>query len=657
MSLIRQVWLLLAGVLVFALGLSIGTCGWVAQQAALAQVQARNDDGAMLLALALSQQAGDVPRMQRVASMLFDTGRYSRLRVVAADGTVWFERDMPEQPGHAPRWFAQGLSLDARPGTAHVNTGSWQPLGGVELSSHTAWATDALWAGGVALAGWTALVATALSVLSWYLVRSWQRPLRALQAQARALDERRFILAAEPKVPELRQLTRSMNTMVQRLQAVFVTQAEQLEELRERAHTDVVTGLANRRLFIGQLNAALRMGSKRGAGLLIVRVRDLQAMNRRIGHDGTDRLLAALGEVLQTYPRRVLGARTGRLNGSDFALFLPAAGMARDSARSLVDALQAALATVDQGAELVIGGADDLGACTGGDALARADMALARAEERGAFAIELAHGGLTALPAAVGEAKWHERLSQALASGQHRLSEFPMVDAAGRLLQLECSLRLRWPDTQAFQPASSWLAMALRCRLAPQVDQTALTLALAAISRDGLPRCVNVAAASLASPGFVSTVAQLLAAAPQQATHLSIDLREAAALRHGTRLRQASASWRGLGAKLGLEHAGTHLRELPLLHALGIDYIKIDASFVQDVARDAQVREFARGLASLLRGMNIQVLAEGVESVDDLATLWQLGFDGATGPALRADASKRATPAVAGHDLISDALA
>jgi predicted signal transduction protein with EAL and GGDEF domain len=636
MSLIRQVWLLLAAVLLFALGLGIGSCTWVAHRAAVAQLQARNDDGALLLALALSQQAGDAQRGQRVASTLFDTGHYSRLRVVSGDGSIWFERDMPEQAGHAPPWFERGLAIDARPGTAPITAGSLQPLGHVELSSHSAWAVDALWAASVTLAQWMALLAAAAAVLSWCVVRSWQRPLEALQAQARALDERRFILAAEPKVPELRRLTRSMNTMVQRLQAVFVANAEQLEELRERAHTDSVTGLAQRRLFVGQLNAALRMGGKGGAGLLIVRVLDLAAMNRRIGHDGTDRLLAALSEVLQTYPRRVLGARTGRLNGSDFALFLPADGMAGDSARSLVDALRAALATVDLGAELVIGGADELGGCTGSDALARADAALARAEERGGFAIEMASAGSSVQPPpAVGQAEWHQRLSQALRDGHCLLFESPMVDADDRVLHLQCSLRLRWPGTVAFQPAAHWSAMALRCRLTPQVDRTALALALAAIARDGMPRCLTIAAASLASAGFISAVAEQLAAAPQQAARLSIDLHEGAALRHGALLRQASASWRRFGVKLGLDHAGVHSHDLPLAHALGIDYIKIDASLVQDAAQDAQVREFARGLASLLRGMGIRLLAEGVATAGDLATLWQLGFDGAAGPAVR----------------------
>ena len=75
--------------------------------------------------------------------------------------------------------------------------------------------------------------------------------------------------------------------------------------------------------------------------------------------------------------------------------------------------------------------------------------------------------------------------------------------------------------------------------------------------------------------------------------------------------------------------------ELSNLHTLGVDYIKIDGAFVQGVASRPEVQDLVRGLVALLRGMQVQILAEGVQDEADLAALWALGFDGATGPALR----------------------
>lgn len=149
------------------------------------------------------------------------------------------------------------------------------------------------------------------------------------------------------------------------------------------------TGVLRRQPFIAQLNAELRSNA-RGSGLLLVRLRRLAAMNQRLGPAGTDRLLTALAQVLQRYPRRVKGALTGRLNGGDFALYLPAAGLCQETAHSLLQALRGALATVDPQAELAIGALELPPGCSASAALARCDGALVQAESKGAFALSLA---------------------------------------------------------------------------------------------------------------------------------------------------------------------------------------------------------------------------------------------------------------------------
>ena len=632
MSLIRQVWLMLLGVLVLALVGSVATHTLVARQALQTQLQVRNDDGAMMLALALSQQQGDAARMQLVAAAQFDTGHYRRLRLLGPDGGLIFERELPERTGAAPRWFARLLPVSAPPGVAPVSDG-WRSVGTVQLSSQADWALDALWAGSLGMAGWLALLGLVAAALAALAVRSWRRPLDATVAQAQALQEQHFVIADEPRVPELRRLTRSMNSLVRRLQAVFEHQAAALETARKQAHADAVTGLPQRRHFVAQMEHALRAENHRGAGLLLVRLRQLDAMNRRIGREAADRLLAALAQVLQSYPRHVKGALTGRLNGADFALYLPAAGMAEESARSLLEALRAALATVDHEADLAVGAAELPLPCSAAAALALADGALAQAESAGAFAMAIAPAARADLQIR-GEGDWQGRLTAALRFGRVRLMEYEVRDADGALLHLDCPMHLQLDPDGAFEPATHWLAMAVRCRLVDQVDLSAVDLALQAIAKDGRPRCVNVAAASLTGSRFVSDLQQHLDAAPQAAAKLWIDVAEAAALQP-RRLREAITAWQRRGVRVGLEHAGTRLRELSNLHALGLDYIKIDGAFVQGVAAQPEVRELARGLVALLRGMQVQVLAEAVQDDADLAALWALGFDGATGPALR----------------------
>ena len=236
-----------------------------------------------------------------------------------------------------------------------------------------------------------------------------------------------------------------------------------------------------------------------------------------------------------------------------------------------------------------------------------------------------------------GERQWHARITQALQAQRLELARFEVRDASGVLLHLDCPMRMQYEPDGPFHPAAHWLAMAVRCRLIAQVDLAGVALALAAMQHDGLPRCVNVAAASLASPGFIAEVQQQLQGAAAGSVRLWIDLAEGSVLQ-AKRVREAAALWRPLGVRLGLEHAGARLRELPRLHALGVDYIKIDGAFVQGAATVPAVRELARGLVTLLRGMDVQILAESVDDEADLAVLWALGFDGATGPAVQRQA-------------------
>lgn len=632
MTLIRQVWLMLFGVLLFAWTGSVVTHTLMARQSLRAQMQVRNADGAMMLALALSQQKGDESLMKLLAEAQFDTGHYRLLRLLRDDGSVLFERQASAQALAAPAWFARALPIEAEPREASLSNG-WRAIGRVQLASHASWAVDELWAGCLRMAGWLAVLGAVAALLVALAVRGWRRPLDAAVAQAQALEESRFVVAEEPRVPELQRLTRSMNSLVQRLQGVFERQASQLEELRTQAHLDSVTGLLKRGQFTSQLSAALGAERQRGAGLLLIRLRGLEAMNRRIGHDSTDRLLAALAQVLQSYPRHVKGALAGRLNGSDFALYLPASGMAVETAGSLVEALRAALATVDQGAELVIGGTELPQAMGAPAALSIADAALAQAEGSGAFAVEV-EPGPPADGRVLGEQQWHERITDALQAGRIELAEYALRGPQGELLHLECPARLQLEAAGSFEPAAQWLAMAARCRLVHRLDLAVLQLALEAIRRDGLPRCINMAAASLAASGFVYEVQRCLEAAPTESARLCIDFVEVAALQP-QRLREAGRLWRRSGVRIGLEHAGANLRELARLHTLGVDYVKIDGAFVQGAASTPAVRELARGLVTLLRGMDLQVLAEAVADETDLAALWALGFDGATGPAVQ----------------------
>ena len=631
MSLTRQAALLLVAALWLAILGSLGVHALGMQEALRLQQEVRNRDDASLLALALSQQGGDETLLQTVAAATFDLGHYRRLTLRGADGRVWFDLQAGQRLARAPQWLVAALPIEAAPGTAEVTDG-WRPLGRLELSAHSAWAHESLWSTLQRTALLLAVLGALAAAAGMAALRAWQRPLDVTVDQARALEEGRFILAAEPRVPELRRLTRAMNSMVRRLQQWFDAQAAQVDALQRQALTDPVTGLPNRRQFMGRLEAD-RQGAHRLGALLIVRVQDLLCLNQRLGHEGADRVLTAIGDVLLNYPNQVDGAFVGRLNGSDFALTLPVSGLADETAASLMRALRASPAGQVGELRLVIGGVDGMTGLPLPALLASADAALAQAEASGAFAVEVQRA---AADSAVqgGAHAWRLRIEQALDEGRAQLAERPVLDRAGRLLHLSCPLRLQLDAGGEYLAARHWLALAGRSRLLPRADLRAIELALRAIGRDGRPRSVHVAAASLAEVGFIDQVRSLLQQHAAPARQLLLEVTEPGSEPLVRGLREAVDAWRASGARVGIEDAGGTLQGRHWLQSLALHQVRIGGRALAGLADDQAVGQYARSLAALVHGLGLQIVAADVDDPADLAAIWQIGFDGASGAAV-----------------------
>nr|ALV86467.1 hypothetical protein [uncultured bacterium 19] len=630
MSLMRQTGWLLVAVLLLALCGAVGVNLFSMRATLETQLRVKNSDNAQSLALALSQQRGDAQLMALLMTAQFDTGFYRRIRLVNADGGVGFERVADTTASAAPAWFVAAWPIESAPGVAQVSDG-WRAVGKVELVSQIAYAHDELWRGSVRAAALLAAIGAAGLLLAAAGVRRIRRPLDATVAQAQALEDGRYVLVDEPRVPELRRVARAMNGMVQRVQSLFEAQATQVETLRRQAHEDPLTGLAHRGHFLQRLTALLDGEDGAAAGtLVLVRVSDIAGLNRTLGHAGTDNALRALADVLRNHA----AGMAGRLNGADFALALVEPASAADIAGTLCRRLQYALQPLGAMLAVHVGAIDWRSGAAAGALLAQADLALARAEGGPAFSAQI---GAMATGEAMdhdggGEHRWHQQLSSAIAERRTRLVNYPVVTRDGALWQLECPLRVQRTPGAGYETAAQWLPMAARNRLLPQLDLHAVQLALAAIDADGVPRGINLALASLADGAFTTQLRRLLVDAPRASRLLGLEVGEGAAAEEFTLLQSFAALVRPLGVRFGLEHAGHRLHRVERLYELGLDYVKLDASLVRGVAADAAARRFVQSSVTLLHALAVSVCAEGIDDALDAQALWTCGVDAVTGP-------------------------
>lgn len=631
MSLIRQVWLLIMATILLACAGSVLMSVRTARQSLETQLSVKNNDNAQSLAFSLSQQRGDQALLELAISSQFDTGHYETIVLRSSQGTL-VSRTAVGSASAAPAWFIRLVPIAARPGTAQVSNG-WQQIGTLEVRSQAAFVYTDLWATSVRIVLWTLAVGLGAAVVGHLAVTRLRRQLDAVVEQASALTQRRFVTVDEPGTPELRRVAQAMNLMVGRLNQVFVEQAEQVEALRVQVASDPLTGVAHRRHFMAGFEA--RLASEEGLGatrLVLVRVLRLAGINRELGHVRTDRLLRDIARVAaERDDNGVTPLLLGRLNGSDFALLYSTAVAGEDPARHLVARLQQLLADLD-GVGVVmssVGCRRDLPVAR---LLAMADAGLADAESRGAFTYTA--DGLEPAPIPGGEDDWRRVLQQTLIAARVELRPFPVLDRTGRLLHFECPLRLQLQENGPFEPAFRWLPLVLRTGLSCDADLAAIALALTAIASDGQPRGVNVSPQSLMHPQFLPRLRARVEAAGAVASRLWVEVDESALSSQPEALAELCRQLRPFGVHLGLEHAGDRLSSIGALLESGLDYVKLASSWAVGLNDDPARRQWLRSSTSMLHGVGLRVVVEGVKDVADLPGLWACGIDGVTGPAI-----------------------
>ena len=637
MSMYRQLWLAIITSMLLALAGSLVASLLSARTYLESQLSIKNTDNATALALSLSQGAPDGVTVGLVVSSLFDRGHYALIRVTDPLGKPIAERVTTDTELDAPTWFAHALPINAEPGVAQINSG-WKQFGTVTLVSHSRFAYGALWKSAYEMV--LALAAAGLvgGYLGSLVLRRLKGPLDSVIEQAKAITMRRFVTIEEPKVPELRQLALAMNTTVGRLKFMFDEEADRLDVVRREANCDTLTGLANRSYFMARLRGTVTADDSTGGTVFIARLANLASVNHSLGREATDELLRAYGDVFAQAAERYPEGLAARLNGADFALLLPSLTASQELAAQLLASLvQVASAFLPDQASTWLGCGHFPRGIETATILAQVDSAIATLEvenANGLRMVDMREGD--DVPKSSDE--WSKLIKRALEQRWVRLVSFPVVTMAGALVHRECPLRLMFDENGEWLPAGRFLPVAERLRLTPQLDLAAVALGLDELEAKpalaGL--AINLSASSLELPQFRADLLQLLNRR-SGTSRLWLEVAESGMLAHFASFRALCADLRDVGCKLGVEHFGRQFSEIGRLHDLGLDYLKVDASFVRGLESNPGNQAFLKGLCTIAHGIGLQVIAEGVTSQAELTALANVGFDGATGPAISMD--------------------
>lgn len=386
------------------------------------------------------------------------------------------------------------------------------------------------------------------------------------------------------------------------------------------AEHDPLTGLTNRAQFRGALEALVHGPS--GGGLLLLDLDHFKAINDRHGEAIGDVLLCAVADRLRISVRPE--DMVCRLAGDEFAVL--AFGAAALGMEAMADRLRQALAAPVRFGEMDLPISASIGfACTpehaaDADALLRAaDLALRQAKQDGGDTVLRFRPELRL--AAERQERLHEALADALRQGEFRLAFQPQREMLSRRL-VGAEALLRWDSRRlgrAVPPAELFPAAA-EAGLLPAVDAWVLEAGLAQLAAwAGRPEAppmlsVNISGQSLRDAGFAGEVARALLRHGIDARRLEIEIPEDLALRDLPEIAATLEELRALGVRLALDDFGAGRSSLPHVVQLPVQRLKLDRSIVSGLPEEPKDHAVLHATMALARGMDIEVIGEGVET-------------------------------------------
>lgn len=408
------------------------------------------------------------------------------------------------------------------------------------------------------------------------------------------------------------------------------------EKIEHIAYHDNLTGLPNRRLVADRLNQALAQ-AKRSDQMLAVCFLDLDGfkpVNDSFGHAFGDKLLIEIAQRLQASIRA--NDTVGRLGGDEFVLLLTCLENAKEYQMVLdrviqainlpvtVDAANKATITASIGIALFPRDSSDP------DSLLRqADQAMYAAKQNGRnryqfFDIELERRIST-------RREMLGRIRQGLASGEFCLYFQPQVDfGRNTLAGIEALIRWQHPTLGLLEPAE-FLSFVENDDLALTMGDWVIREALGQMQswqRDGVnfQVSINVFARQLREPDFVASLQQRLSEHPDvPPVRLRLEITESAGLPEPIKVQQIIADCQQLSVGFSIDDFGTGYSSLLYLRHLPVVELKIDKSFVRGMLTNHQDLAIIEGIIALGRAFQRSVIAEGVETPEQIRRLLELG--------------------------------
>ncbi len=394
------------------------------------------------------------------------------------------------------------------------------------------------------------------------------------------------------------------------------------------ANHDPLTGLANRARFLERLHEALLNADRDNTycGLLLLDLDRFKTVNDTLGHHAGDQLLKDVAARLLSCVRET--DTVARLGGDEFVVILTrlkslqsAEIIAENIIRELARPFDLEGHAINSGASIGIAMYPQDGG-EAGDLLQKADLAMYRAKSSGRNRYRVFSPGM--LTEVQLRQQQEEALRDSVAQGEFQLAFQPQIEMHTlEVVGVEALLRCTNPVLQAM-PIRKVIALAEETGLIIALGEWVMHSALEQLAKwrsAGLPEfrmAMNVAPTHLLSPGFTDMLASLLLQHELSPRRIEIEITESALVLARERGSDVMDKLKMMGVSISVDDFGTGISTLSYLKDYPVDILKLDPALIRNLPRDHEDKAIVSAIIKLARDLQIKVIAEGVETFDQL---------------------------------------
>lgn len=633
MSLLKQ---LLLSVTVAIVAILIGTLVFsidAAREYLDGQLQSESENSASSLALSLSQPANQDPVTRELLMMaLFDSGQFQRIHLASPQGETLFERTRSASPSGAadrarhrtPDWFADALPLRQARAERVISDG-WTQVGQLTLEVDDSYAREALWSSSVRMASLVVGAGLAWALFVVLLLKWFRRVLQQeIAAQVQSIDAGHGVQAAggaadRAMVEELMPVIEAIAATRERVQATSMEQMARIESLELEVNRDPVTQLPNRKYFVNELRRALSGadGAVAHGHVMLMRQRDLLALNIQMTRAGADAWLAAVGaqvgQVLKAHD--VPGIQLARLNGSDFVVLMPE--LAGLQAMSLVQQIREVLLSTrvtlagGQWCRWSFALTDYSASSSVTGVLSRLDYGLMRCESSGQADVEyVPYGDEEVASNTAGETQWREMLAEALESPEAlslAIQPLALKGPDGMEMRSEASLMLRTASGEVLR-GSLILPVAVRLGMSAVFDLRAVALGVAWLEQQANSELViRISLPSVAQNDFLPRLREMLQG-QQALSRLCLELDAHGLIAYPQEVADFCSAMAREGVAVGLRRLDQQPMALASLHTLALRYVKLGGDFCEQALHSPGGLRLLQAMAQTAAALGVQVV-------------------------------------------------